>query len=66
MLALLLAFGCHPAPEDSGHDTVSWSADLGPLADEVSAPRGFVPLRSIIHLHSPYSHDACDGHGFDA
>ncbi len=25
--------------------------------------RGLVSLRSIIHLHSPWSHDACDGDG---
>ena len=23
--------------------------------------RGLVPARGIVHLHSPYSHDACDG-----
>ena len=27
--------------------------------------RGLVPARGIVHLHSPYSHDACDGHPRD-
>jgi len=28
--------------------------------------RGLVPARGIVHLHSPYSHDACDGMPRDA
>lgn len=27
----------------------------------MGARRGLTPARGIIHLHSPYSHDACDG-----
>jgi hypothetical protein len=30
------------------------------------ATRGLVPARGIVHLHSPYSHDACDGMPRDA
>src|SRR5690242_19544131 len=26
-----------------------------------AGPRGFLDLRGIIHAHSVYSHDACDG-----
>src|SRR5688500_12172083 len=37
-----------------------WRADL-PDAEVMGERRGLVPARGIIHLHSPYSHDACDG-----
>lgn len=32
--------------------------------DELTVPRGWVLRRGIIHAHSPYSHDACDGEPF--
>ena len=32
-----------------------------PSASVMGARRGLVPARGIVHLHSPYSHDACDG-----
>ncbi|MCA9676521.1 MAG: hypothetical protein KC464_15925, partial [Myxococcales bacterium] len=38
----------------------AWHRDLPP-ASVMGAPRGLQPQRGIIHLHSPYSHDACDG-----
>lgn len=38
---------------------VAWSATRAPL-DEVS-PGGRAWRRGIVHLHSHYSHDACDG-----
>jgi hypothetical protein len=31
---------------------------------EMAAPRGWQPYRGVIHLHSVYSHDACDELGF--
>jgi hypothetical protein len=37
------------------------SKELPPAADAFGERRGLVPARGIIHLHSPYSHDACDG-----
>lgn len=45
-------------------DAVPWDPGLPALDGEIDEPRGFVPLRSIVHLHSPYSHDACDGDGY--
>ncbi len=38
----------------------AWRMDLAPTS-EMGAPRGLEAARGIIHLHSPYSHDACDG-----
>ncbi len=38
----------------------AWRMDLA-ASSEMGARRGLEPARGIIHLHSPYSHDACDG-----
>jgi hypothetical protein len=38
----------------------AWRMDLAP-SSEMGARRGLEPARGIIHLHSPFSHDACDG-----
>ncbi|HEY5937397.1 MAG TPA: hypothetical protein VIU61_22280 [Kofleriaceae bacterium] len=38
----------------------SWDPTL-PDARELGVRRGLAPARGIIHLHSPFSHDACDG-----
>lgn len=38
----------------------AWRIDLAP-SSEMGERRGLEPARGIIHLHSPYSHDACDG-----
>jgi hypothetical protein len=38
----------------------AWEPGLPPAA-VMGARRGLTPARGIIHLHSPYSHDACDG-----
>ena len=40
--------------------TSPWSSSLPPGAS-LDAPRGQVWQRAIVHLHSPWSHDACDG-----
>src|SRR5262249_12158523 len=37
----------------------TWSKTLPP-ATVMGERRGLVPARGIVHLHSPYSHDACD------
>src|SRR4029079_14923524 len=37
----------------------AWSKTL-PEATVMGSWRGLVPARGIVHLHSPYSHDACD------
>ncbi len=38
----------------------SWDRAL-PAASMMGGRRGLTPARGIVHLHSPYSHDACDG-----
>lgn len=56
-LALALVAGCgddHPAPQ-----LPAWDRTL-PEASTMGVRRGLTPARGIVHLHSPYSHDACD------
>lgn len=63
--ALLLLVGC------GGDDAAPVGTAGGPRAwDRLATPtvlltgeRGLRPYRGIIHSHSPYSHDACDGEG---
>ena len=61
-LALLLC-GCPQDPNGAQPHRLAWrktqlaSAHI-PFA---ARARGLLPLRGIIHLHSVYSHDACDG-----
>jgi hypothetical protein len=43
----------------------TWDKSL-PEAEVMGSWRGLVPARGIIHLHSPYSHDACDNMPRDA
>lgn len=52
-VSLLGAAACDPR---------SYPKDL-PSTTELGSPRGYRIARSIIHLHSPFSHDACDGNG---
>ncbi|HUP20281.1 MAG TPA: hypothetical protein VM778_10060 [Gemmatimonadota bacterium] len=61
-VALALA-ACGPAR--GGADGVPAWPDTLPGAASFGAPRGFTPARAILHLHSFWSHDACDGEPFD-
>lgn len=47
-----------PAPVDTAPATVPWSAER-PFLDATVRERSW--KRGILHLHSPWSHDACDG-----
>lgn len=66
-LALVGCAGADPAKTADSATTDDrarpWRRDLPPLRDEITAPRGWTAARSIVHLHSPWSHDACDGQG---
>lgn len=42
-----------------------WRRELPPLSTEATAPRGYTWQRAIVHLHSSWSHDACDGEPLD-
>ncbi|MFK7987410.1 MAG: hypothetical protein AB8I08_15420 [Sandaracinaceae bacterium] len=79
LLALLLAAGfiagCEdPEPVDAGMDASrpDASTDAGPslpewprgMPVEAETRRGRRLARSILHVHSPLSHDACDGEGW--
>ncbi len=67
MLLLLpaLLWGCQttsPAARTPEEITpVSWSGGLSPTTEDIPAVRQWQPRRGVIHLHSPWSHDACDG-----
>jgi hypothetical protein len=52
------------APRDAGTDAnlMPWPHDRASIADQTR--RGFHLARGIVHLHSPLSHDACDGQGW--
>ncbi len=53
-------------PGDSaGPDTVAWQRTLAPLSSTLSGPRDHTLARAIVHLHSSWSHDACDGDPLD-
>ncbi|CAN5830043.1 hypothetical protein BH11MYX2_BH11MYX2_28920 [soil metagenome] len=64
LLAPLAACGDGARLADAGVDAVdlpAWDPTL-PEASVMGARRGLTPARGIVHLHSPYSHDACDNH----
>ncbi len=44
--------------------TPAWDPGLPATSSLYEARRGLRTVRGPIHIHSPYSHDACDGHGF--
>ncbi len=78
--AVAFFLGCAPDRDahDASTDVTGWEAGPGPDAvdpafyhpwavvpvSEIPAPRGWQLKRGIIHLHSTYSHDACDSEPF--
>lgn len=56
-----LLAACNGPVPDVEPVAVPWSGGLAPLAEETPSVRGRTPQRAIVHLHSPWSHDACDG-----
>ena len=57
---MLLLLACASTSEDTAPRYVPWSADRPPLSAKA---QGMSWRRGLIHMHSPYSHDACDGEG---
>ncbi|MCC6558368.1 MAG: hypothetical protein IT372_35970 [Polyangiaceae bacterium] len=63
-LAALLLLGC--SSSDAGAPVAARPRPWQRLATPTSALgeiRGLRPVRGIVHSHSPWSHDACDGEG---
>ncbi len=78
-IALAALAGCgSPGSAGDGTSDGGWEPPPGPdaVADlhynpweivpsaDIPAPRGWILRRGIIHAHSTYSHDACDGDPF--
>lgn len=63
MLLFTLTLACTKTPEtlDTAPQTVPFSRSLARIDPGEQDLGGHVPARSILHLHSPWSHDACDG-----
>lgn len=60
-LFLILSVACNGTQETGTPSTERpWSGGLPDLA-VLGEVRGFSHARAIVHLHSPWSHDACDG-----
>jgi hypothetical protein len=55
--AACLAGACRAAAGGTG--ATAWPDTL-PAASAFGAPRGLAPVRAVLHVHSVYSHDACD------
>lgn len=68
LLSLLAGCGNKESPPASTADAAPlvrpWQRLATPTT-ELPTVRGLRPVRGIIHSHSPYSHDACDGAGLD-
>ncbi len=62
---MLWLIGCaETTPVDSAPtEPVAWTSERAPLVE--TRADGTTVKRAIIHLHSPLSHDACDGHEMD-
>jgi hypothetical protein len=63
LAAACVAGGCRDAAGVTG-DGPAWPDTL-PAASAFGAPRGLEPVRAVMHVHSVYSHDACDKAPFD-
>lgn len=66
VLALVgLASACRDAAAGGSGGVPAWPDTL-PAASALGAPRGYAPVRAVIHVHTILSHDACDGEPVDA
>jgi hypothetical protein len=69
VLAAMFLCSCHGsdggAATDAGPQPRAWQRLATPMS-ALPATRGLRPVRGILHSHSPYSHDACDGAGLGA
>ena len=58
---LMLALTGCPAPVPPPPPPPAWGPGTVYRLDRVPNARGYVELRGLVHVHSVYSHDACDG-----
>lgn len=63
LLSVLVLTGC-PKPVETLAPPL-WQPGKALRLDRVPNARGYVELRGLIHVHSVYSHDACDGQPHD-
>ena len=59
-VTLVAATGCPPTSQPPPPPSTSWHPGTTYRAEGAVA-RGFVDVRGLVHAHSVYSHDACDG-----
>lgn len=57
----LLAIGCGGEDADESENASGWKPGVVYPTEREPGPRGLLDRRGLIHAHSPYSHDACDG-----
>ena len=63
-LAACTADEAPPEPEAPAWPEGEWNPRMPDAATAIAPLRGLVHRRAVVHLHSPYSHDACDSHGW--
>lgn len=51
--------------DDAGPDFPAWEKGRESAESGIGVRRALTPVRGLIHLHSPLSHDACDGQGYN-
>jgi hypothetical protein len=71
---LLLLAACSTSQGDTDADTTpapanswpegEWNPRMPEASESIASVRGLVHRRAVFHVHSPYSHDACDGEGY--
>jgi hypothetical protein len=72
LLLLVLLAGCSPdgstdLPEVPATNTWPegvWNPQMPNTQAAIAGMRGLVHRRAVFHVHSPFSHDACDGAGW--
>lgn len=60
LLSLVFVFACSTGPK-SEPPPAKWSPGLVYRTERGPTARGFLDRKGLVHAHSIYSHDACDG-----
>lgn len=59
--ALVVSAACSPVEPAPTPPVARWQPGLTYATERAPNPRGLLDRRGLIHAHSVYSHDACDG-----